>query len=123
MAWISVSQFNIGANRTDAILLPHLLDSSHIAIKVRHITPTKWRKSGDLWQQFTGGVTGISQFVGFNQQVAIAMDNSLGKYYLRFQPVAYHKGLFLELWRWVANAFGVLWLDDGGWDDLEVWND
>lgn len=120
MAWISVAQLNIGANRTDAILLPFLLDSSHIAIKIRHITPNKWRKSGDLWQQFTGGIFGQPQFVGFDQQTAIAMDNSLGKYYLRFQPVAYHKGLFLELWRWVITAMGDYWNDDGFWVDEGV---
>lgn len=123
MAWISVTSFNVGANRIDAILLPFLLDSSHVAIKVRHLVPNKWRKSGDLWQQFTGGVRGESQFVGFNEQMAIAMDNALGKYYLRFQPVAYHKGLFVEIWRWADNAFGAFWTDDGSWDDSEVWSD
>jgi hypothetical protein len=121
MAWISVFHFNIGAKRTDAILIPFLLDASHIAIKVRQPALNKWVKAGDLWQQFTGGVKGVSQFVRFDEQTAIAMDNSLGKYYLRFQPVPYHKGLSVQIWRWVANAFGAFWFDDGAWDDLEVW--
>ncbi len=101
MSWVGVTGFNIGVGRVDAILIPSLLASAHIAIKVTDIKRRKWRKSGNLWQQFTGGVKGISYFVGFGEQVNFDMQTDLGSYYLRFQPVAYHQGLFVEIWQWV----------------------
>jgi hypothetical protein len=101
MSWVSVTSFNIGVGRVDAILIPSLLSSAHIAIKVTDIKRHKWRKAGDLWQQFTGGVRGVKLFVGFDEQLNFDMQTDLGSYYLRFQPVVYHKGLFVEVWQWV----------------------
>jgi hypothetical protein len=101
MAWVIVSSFNIGEGRSDDILIPHLLSSPHIAIKVSDVNRRKWRKAGDIWQEYTGGVRSISHFVPFSEQLAIAMETSLGEYCLRFQPVDYHKGLFVEVWQWL----------------------
>ncbi|OYQ67586.1 hypothetical protein B9G53_01130 [Pseudanabaena sp. SR411] len=104
MSWISVTSFNIGVGRVDAILIPILLSSAHIAIKVTDIKRRKWRKAGYLWQQFTGGVKGGSRFVSFDEQLNFDMQTDLGSYYLRFQPIAYHQGLFVEVWQWVPPA-------------------
>ncbi len=101
MSWVSVTSFNIGVGRFDAILIPSLLSSPHVAIKVTDIKRRKWRKSGDLWQEFTGGVKGVNRFVGFGEQIAFDMQTDLGSYYLRFKPVYYHQGLFVEIWQWV----------------------
>jgi hypothetical protein len=102
MTWVSVSAFNIGIGRIDPILIPSPLSSSHVAVKVTDVKRRKWRKAGDLWQQFAGGVRGVSNFVGFGEQLKFDMQTDLGIYYLRFQPVAYHQGLFVEVSQWVA---------------------
>lgn len=102
MPWVAVTQFNIGQGRTDAILIPSLLSASHVAIKVSDVKRRKWRKAGDLWQQFNGGAVGQNIFVPFSKQVALEMQTSLGDYYLRFQPVSYHQGMFIEIWQWVS---------------------
>lgn len=44
----------------------------------------------------------MSNFVGFGEQLKFDMQTDLGIYYLRFQPVAYHQGLFVEVSQWVA---------------------
>jgi hypothetical protein len=104
MSWVAVSQFNIGQGRTDAILIPFLLSASHVAIKVTDVKRRKWRKAGDLWQEFDGGVMGRNIFVPFSKQIACEMQTALGDYRLRFQPVAHHQGLFVEVWRWVSAS-------------------
>ncbi len=122
--WIPVTQFNVGESRIDAILIPILLSTSHIAIKITDIKRRKWRKAGDLWQQFSGGVRGQDIFIPFAEQRAIAMDTSLGSYYLRFQPVIYHQGLFVEVWQLATEItifVGGAWSDLGSWSDVEVW--
>lgn len=120
MAWIPVTQFSVGQGRIDAILIPVLLSSPHVAIKVIDIKRRKWRKAGDLFQQFTGGIRGQSLFVPFSEQRAFDMQTVFGDYYLRFQPVSYHQGLFVQVWRWGQSIlFAGSWRDDGSWDDLQ----
>lgn len=101
MTWASVIIFNIGVGRVDPILIPFLLSSTHISIKVLSVKPNRWAKAGDLFQQFTGGIKGADNFVPLRKPLAIAMDKSLGNYYLRFKPVEYHQGLQVEIWQWV----------------------
>ncbi len=110
--WIPVTQFSVGQNRTDAILIPFPLSSTHIAIKVQNLQGRNWQKAGDLWQQFTGGVKGQNIFVPFKQQLAVSMDTALGDYYLRFQPVSYHKGLFVEVWKWAKPVISYSYFGD-----------
>ena len=118
LRWVPVTQFSVGEGRNDAILLPFLLSSTHIAIKVQDLKGRNWKKAGDLWQQFTGGVKGQNIFVPFKQQLAVEMNTALGDYYLRFQPVLYHKGLFVEVWRLVESILrSGYWNDYGDWDD------
>lgn len=120
MAWIVVTQFSIGQGRNDAILIPFLLSSPYVAIKVQDLKRKNWLKAGFLWQQFSGGFKGASIFVPFKQQLAVEMQTALGDYYLRFEPVSYHQGLFVEVWRWAENILSSgSWGDDGIWDDLQ----
>lgn len=120
MAWVSVTQFSIGQGRNDAILIPFLLSSAHVAIKVQDLKGRRLQKAGFLWQQFSGGVKGVSIFVPFKQQLAVEMQTALGDYYLRFEPVSYHQGLFVEVWQWAENILSSgSWGDDGIWDDLQ----
>ena len=112
MSWVAVTQFNIGQGRTDAILIPFLLSSSHVAIKVTDTKRRKWRKSGDLLQQFEGDIRGRNIFVPFSQQTAIDMQTAFGDYYLRFRPVSYHQGLFVEIWKW--SVFSPIRINCGG---------
>lgn len=107
MAWLPVNQFAVGEGRIDAILIPSLLSSPHVAIKVTDVKRRKWRKAGDLFQQFTGGVRGQDIFVPFSEQRALDMQTTFGDYYLRFQPVSYHQGLLVELWQWVLNTYSL----------------
>jgi len=101
MSWASVIVFNIGVGRVDPILIPFLLSSTHISIRVLSLKLNRWVKAGDLFQQFTGGIKGADNFVPLRKPLAIAMNNSLGDYYLRFKPVEYHQGLQVEIWKWV----------------------
>lgn len=112
MPWLAVTQFNIGQGRTDAILIPFLLSSSHVAIKVTDTKRRKWRKAGDLWQQFDGGVRGQNIFVPLSEQRAIEMQLALGDYYLRFKPVSYHQGLFVEIWKLGALVYSLFSAND-----------
>lgn len=124
MTWASVIIFNIGVGRVDPILIPFLLSSTHISIKVLSVKPNRWAKAGDLFQQFTGGIKGADNFVPLRKPLAIAMDKSLGAYYLRFKPVEYHQGLQVEIWQWVKPMFiNGFWDDFGFWTDLGFWDD
>lgn len=104
MSWVSVAAFNIGIGRIDPILIPSPLSSPHIAIKVSDVKRRKWRKAGDLWQRFTGGVIGEPIFIPFGEQRMLDMKIDLGEYHLFFQPVSYHQGLFIEISQWIATS-------------------
>lgn len=105
MEWLSVDRFNIPSGRFDPILIPSLLSETFIGIKVSDPIRRNWRKAGDLWQQFNGGFQGEPKFIPLKAQIALPMVTDLGSYHLRFEPVNYHKGLFVEVWKWGAKPF------------------
>lgn len=101
MAWNPINAFNIPVGRTDAILVtPNLLYSSHCSILVQDVRRRNWRKSGDLYQQFLGDMRSPPLFVPMASRFVLPMEANLGGYYLRFQPVPYHKGLYVQIWEW-----------------------
>uniref|UniRef100_UPI000A690622 hypothetical protein n=1 Tax=Pseudanabaena sp. 'Roaring Creek' TaxID=1681830 RepID=UPI000A690622 len=53
----------------------------------------------------------------FGEQTAFEMQTDLGSYYLRFKPVYYHQGLFVEIWQWVSPPPppNTKWLGDLSW--------
>lgn len=124
MAWALHNSFVMAKGQNAPFLLSTLIGSPAIAILVRSATRRDWKKAGDVRQVFTGGIVGEPLFVPLGTQQAIALNTQLGLFALQFDPVDYHDGLNIQVWRWVTWILSVgMWDDLSSFDDFEFWRD
>lgn len=97
--WVDFASYTIPEGRNEPIIFPNPLIASYVAVTVIPYKKNRWRKAGDLTQQFKGGVESPAFFVPFNRRTAYEMDRNFGDYWLIFTPVFYHKGFEIRVWR------------------------
>lgn len=118
-SWNAIATYTIPQGRNNPIVFPKLLSASYVAVRVTPYKKNKWRKSGDLNQQFQGQILSPDFFVGWNDQTSYKMDTGLGDYSIIFTPVPYHKGFVIQLWELTSfvlriNCGGNQYVDSRG---------